>query len=247
MTSGLPHRFQTVSQRFLHFARERPFKKLIKLILCRQILYLFLFIFTAAAACPFAPRLAGYTLHFTLAAVLQRCPGTFAASLSHTHTLSHTLLHRLVNIINRLAWQEACAAAAQQAGAGGGGGEDAGGVAERVRDLAYLIIMRRAFSCSAAMTLTLMMIILIRIRLMGQTIPRPRPTHRRLRATAPGSASAFPFRSEWLMAFVARRCCCCLVRVQAYTRTDTHTHISPCSFHVVLHFFVYGPSSGTAS
>lgn len=197
MTSGLPHRFQTVSQRFLHFARERPFKKLIKLILCRQILYLFLFIFTAAAACPFAPRLAGYTLHFTLAAVLQRCPGTFAASLSHTHTLSHTLLHRLVSIINRLAWQEACAAAAQQAGAGGrgGGGGDAGGVAERVRDLAYLIIMRRAFSCSAAMTLTLMMIILIRIRLMGQPIPRPRPrpTHRRLRATAPGSPPLAPF------------------------------------------------------
>lgn len=65
------------------------------------------------------------------------------------------------------------------------------------------------------MTLTLTMIILIRIRLMGQ----PGQTHRWLRETPPCSASACPFRSEWLMAFVARRCCCCLVRVQAYTHT----------------------------
>lgn len=83
-------------------------------------------------------------LSLALAVELQRFPATSAA---HTHTLCHTLLHRLVSIINRLARQEACAAASHR--------EASRGVAGRicccllgVRDLAYLIIMSRAFSCS---------------------------------------------------------------------------------------------------
>lgn len=84
-------------------------------------------------------------LSLALAAELQRCPATSAAH-THTHTLCHTLLHRLVSIINRLARQEACAAAAhREAGKEWGG---AGGVFFGVQDLAYLIIMSRAFSCS---------------------------------------------------------------------------------------------------
>lgn len=62
----------------------------------------------------------------------------------HPHTLCHTLLHRLVSIINRLAWQEACAAAAHREA----GKEWRGRSLLGVQDLAYLIIMSRAFSCS---------------------------------------------------------------------------------------------------
>lgn len=83
-------------------------------------------------------------LSLALAVELQRFPATSAA---HTHTLCHTLLHRLVSIINRLAWQEACAAASHREASRG----VAGGIyccLLGVRDLAYLIIMSRAFSCS---------------------------------------------------------------------------------------------------
>lgn len=96
------------------------------------------------------------------------------------------------------------------------------------------------------MTLTLTMIILIRIRLMGQPIPSPLHTAvAGLEMTAPCSASACPFRSEWLMAFVARSCCscCCLVRVQAYTRTpntpNTHSHTFFLAFSMLFCIFLF--------
>lgn len=138
--------------------REPPFKRLIKLFLCWQVSFLFLFIFTAAAAAsrpqqqsPLAsPPLAGNTLHLPDAASAWRWQSSSKDSQlhpRHTHTLCHTLLHRLVSIINRLAWQEACAAASHREASRG----VAGGIyccLLGVRDLAYLIIMSRAFSCS---------------------------------------------------------------------------------------------------
>lgn len=134
-------------------------------------------------------------LSLALAAELQRCP---AISAAHTHTLCHTLLHRLVSIINRLAWQEACAAAAHREA----GKEWRGRSLLGVQDLAYLIIMSRAFSCSDdadadddySNTNT---------PDDGSTQPFPSaslPSSQGLETTAtmtaPCSASACPFRSE---------------------------------------------------
>lgn len=105
---------------------------------------------TAAAEPSIQSPLAGNTLHLPDAASAWRWQSSSKDSQlhpRHTHTLCHTLLHRLVSIINRLARQEACAAASHR--------EASRGVAGRicccllgVRDLAYLIIMSRAFSCS---------------------------------------------------------------------------------------------------
>lgn len=87
---------------------------------------------------------------------------------------------------------------------------------------------------------------------MGQPNPSPlQPTpllaglETTATMTAPCSASACPFRSEWLMAFVARSscccsccsCCCCLVRVQAYTQHTLFLALSMlfCIFLFALH------------
>lgn len=95
---------------------QPPFKRLIKLFLCWQVSFLCLFIFTAdpTSLLP-APPLAGNTLHLPqpgAGSPAPKMPSHIRGTHTHTHTLCHTLLHRLVSIINRLAWQEACAAAA---------------------------------------------------------------------------------------------------------------------------------------
>lgn len=148
MTSGLlppPRRIVfKMCPNIFSILRQPPFKRLIKLFLCWQVSFLFLFIFTADPPPSLTP-LAGSTLHLPQPGAGSRAPKMPSHIRgTHTHTLCHTLLHRLVSIINRLAWQEACAAAAHR---------EAGKEWRRrsllgVQDLAYLIIMSRAFSCS---------------------------------------------------------------------------------------------------
>lgn len=137
--------------------REPPFKRLIKLFLCWQVSFLFLFIFTAAAAASRPQQQSPLSspplqaTRFICLTLPQPGAGSRAPKIPSyirgTHTLCHTLLHRLVSIINRLARQEACAAASHREASRG----VAGGIyccLLGVRDLAYLIIMSRAFSCS---------------------------------------------------------------------------------------------------
>lgn len=115
MTSGLlppPRRivFKMCPNNF-SILRQPPFKRLIKLFLCWQVSFLFLFIFTA----PFSSPLPGRQ-HASFASAWRWQPSSKDAQPHprHTHTHPHTLLHRLVSIINRLARQEACAAAAHR-------------------------------------------------------------------------------------------------------------------------------------
>lgn len=153
MTSGLlppPRRIVfKMCPNIFSILRQPPFKRLIKLFLCWQVSFLFLFIFTAdpdlPTSLPLDTPLAGNTLHLPQPGAGSRAPKMPSHIRgTHTHRLCHTLLHRLVSIINRLARQEACAAAAHREA----GNEWRGRSLLGVQDLAYLIIMSRAFSCS---------------------------------------------------------------------------------------------------
>lgn len=111
----------------------------------------FIFIFIYIYSRPRSPHLppcchSPGRQHASFASAWRWQPSSKDAQPHPRHTHLHTLLHRLVSIINRLARQEACAAAAhREAGKEWGG---AGGVFFGVQYLAYLIIMSRAFSCS---------------------------------------------------------------------------------------------------
>lgn len=195
MTSGLPS-FSKCTPTFSPFCGSGHFKsKLNYFYVGRFYIHFYLYIYSSllclSLQSPSMPSLAGHTLHLTdAAASAWRWQPCSKDSQAHPHFAASPGQHNKSISLAR-------GVRGSISPRGGGGGPGAGG--GRVRDLAYLIIMKRAFSCSAAMTamLTLTMIILIRIRLMGQPIPcQTGRTHRWLRETSPCSASACPFRSE---------------------------------------------------
>lgn len=211
----------------------------------------FIFIFIYIYSRPLSPHfpvtpLAGNTLHLPQPGAGSRAPKMPSHIRgTHTHTLCHTLLHRLVSIINRLARQEACAAAAHRKA----GMEWRGRSLLGVQDLAYLIIMSRAFSCSDdadadddySNTNT---------PDDGSTQPFPSAAHpppRWLRDDGDDDGSMLGLRLPLSLRMIDGLCGTQFLLLLPCPGPGLHpTHTLPCSFHVVLHFFVCAPSSDTA-